>query len=129
MKVVRNGIGSLRDEINQVRFHGCLSLRNRYQQRLGRNITGIQHSLLVVEQNLDDRSQVITHYTDRLIHVRLVNQEVFVGVADIVDDGFTTGEAETIGIIYPLAGSKAHHKNRQRRDAFDNIDLFHCLVH
>ena len=92
---------------NQMHFvilHGGQGLGNLDHQGLGRHETGIQDSRLVVEIDIVNTGEIVTHDADGLFHGGLCDDHVFVGIADKVDGGHTGSLLEAVRIVQGLAG-------------------------
>ena len=89
MEVIGNGVVTRRDEIHLLGYFARQVVGHGYNEGIVRHVTGVQHSLQVVEVQLLDAAQVLTYDADGRTHVSLVENRVTlrIGYGTDVGDG------------------------------------------
>ena len=85
---------------------GRKRLRNGYDQRMVGDVARVEHRRLVVEVDVVDALEVVTHDADGFLHACLVDDEIPVGITDVAYRGDTLGRLETVRIVDRVARCK-----------------------
>ena len=98
-------------------------LGNAHDQRVGSHITGIQNGWLIVEVKVMNAGEILTDKAHDLFHKALGNDNVSVGIANVVHGGYTGGFPEAVRVVNSFAGSHSHCKTHENTGIFK--DCFH----
>ena len=80
-----------------------------------RDETGVEYGSLVVEVHFVDAAQVGTDHAEDLVHERLGDVDIPVGIADEIDGGDAGSRTEAVRVVLTVTGGE-HKQGREDSD-------------
>ena len=115
LEVISDHLTILSVKIYLVGLFDRQCLGNRDKEGLRCHIAGVQNGRLVIEVDVVDAGEVVTHDAQHLFHIGLGDNHVLIGVADEIHRGDSRSLDETVRIVNGVASGE---KQRTQNQAF-----------